>query len=352
MDSPPDDEVYYSPAEYRVRLFLSVDLSGSTAFKNSSNGEKIHGATPKWVTVFQHFYSDFPNRFRTNYVTQKNDLVGTDRGPEIWKAVGDELVFCGRVTNKKSVAASLTAFIKTLHDYRKYLLSEGLDLNVKGAGWIAAFPEPNRAVQLRPIPDKKDFISATEALELAADDRPFDYDFLGKAIDSGFRVATSASPERFALCAQLARLLAGTEPGFGFDYEIRLDQPMLLKGVNRGEPYPALYIDTMAHLKSEALRKKERELLGRHAAPSRERLADYLKMYCDLVGTDEIMLALDAQQAKPAAPTSYSEHRDLMATHLTAERGREFDGTETEVATADADIAAIEPGEDLNPLSE
>ena len=66
--------------EYRVRLFLSVDLSGSTAFKNSKDGEgRKTGEPPNWVIVFQRFYSDFPSMFATEFRQQKNAGVGLAR---------------------------------------------------------------------------------------------------------------------------------------------------------------------------------------------------------------------------------------------------------------------------------
>jgi hypothetical protein len=350
---PDDDDTYYVPAEYRVRLFLSVDLSGSTAFKNSKEGEKIEqGATPKWVSVFQHFYSDFPARYRTNFQKLVSVAVGDDGCPEIWKAVGDELVFCGCVSNKKSVAVALTAFISTLHEYRIYLVDNEIDLNLKGASWIAAFPEPNRTVQLKVPTGQQPFISATEAIEASADSNPFDFDFLGKAIDSGFRIAGSATPERFVLCAQLARLIVSFGPDLGFGHAIRFDQPLLLKGVNRGEPYPTLYIDSMTHLPSEPLRKKERELLKCSEAPEPDKLAEYLKLYCQLVHTDEIMLKLDAHAGPPVVPASYSKHRIRMADHLKQEKGREFNGEEPQGTLAEGSNEPIVQEEDLNPLSD
>lgn len=197
-----------------------------------------------------------------------------------------------------------------------------------------------------------DLFSASEALEAAADQRPFDYDFLGKAIDTGFRVAGAAKPERFVLSVQLARLLASAPPGFGFDYEIRLDQPIFLKGVNRGEPYPVLYIDTMTHLSVEGIRKKERALLNPNGAPGRELLADYLHTYCQVVGTDEIMLPADTLDEVPLEPASYSEHREAIAEHLRQERGRGSDGMkedETDPADGTEEIPA---GEDLAPLQD
>lgn len=321
------ENLRFEAAEYRVRLFLSVDLSGSTAFKNSKEGKaRQAGAAPIWVTVFQKFYTDFPSLFSAEFQLHKNDSVGADACPELWKAVGDELVFCGRVTNKKSCAVALDTFVRTLHQYRRQLSSQGVDLNVKGAGWLAAFPEPNRTVQLRTRDTGFELLPASEALEYSADKEPFEFDFLGKAIDTGFRVASKAQPDRFVLSVQLARLLASNGPELGFGHQVRLNRPSILKGVNKDEPYPLLYIDTMEHLLTRAAKKLEREVLREDEAPNQEKLAEYLSAYCQVVGTDEIMLKTDSNADEVDPPESYSTHKELISEHLAGEKKTEFDG--------------------------
>ncbi|MBO9466212.1 hypothetical protein J7443_13295 [Tropicibacter sp. R15_0] len=211
---PDIEQLRFEAAEYRVRLFLSVDLSGSTAFKNSSDGEaREAGATPNWVTEFQKFYSDFPSLFASTFQQQMNSGMGEHECPKLWKAVGDELVFCGRVKSKKACVVALNSFVKTLLDYRKRLQDLKVNLNVKGAGWLAAFPEPNRTVELRVRGGQPELLPTSEALEISADEEPFEFDFLGKAIDTGFRVASNAQPERFVLSVQLARLLTSNAAG-------------------------------------------------------------------------------------------------------------------------------------------
>jgi hypothetical protein len=248
------------------------------------------------------------------------------------------------------VAVALIAFIETLHSYRKLLQDGKIDLNLKGAGWLAAFPEPNRAVQLSFDEGALAPLSASEALELAADEHPFSYDFLGKAIDTGFRVAGTAKPERFVLSVQLARLLAGLPSGSGFDHHIRFDKPHFLKGVNQGEPYPLLYIDTMTHLVVEDIRQKERSLLGNGNIPDRPELAAYLDAYCEVAGTDEIILPGDAHGDALAGPDSYKVHREQIALHLLQEQGRDYDETIGEDQIDDGELDELEDEEILNPL--
>jgi hypothetical protein len=317
----------FEAAEYRARLFLSVDLSGSTAFKSSKDGEaRKAGATPNWVTVFQKFYSDFPSLFAAEFQSQTNASVGSDSCPKLWKAVGDELVFCGRVTNKKSCAVALDAFVKTLHEYRKRLADQDVSLDVKGAGWLAAFPEPNRTVQLRVRDGDLELLPASEALEVSADKEPFDFDFLGKAIDTGFRVASNAQSGKFVLSVQLARLLANQGTKLNFGHQVRLEQPSILKGVNKNEPYPILYIDTLDYLPTKTAKQLERELLGEDTPPNQEKLSAYLRAYCEVVGTDEIMLKIDNSADEVTVPESYSKNKELISNHLSGEKQREFDG--------------------------
>lgn len=341
------EDLRFEPAEYRVRLFLSVDLSGSTAFKNSKDGEaRQTGATPYWVTVFQKFYSDFPVMFASEFQQQTNASVGSDSCPVLWKAVGDELVFCGRVTNRKSCAVALDTFVKALHKYRKSLADDGVDLNLKGAGWLAAFPEPNRTVQLRVRQGDPELLPASEALEVLADKHPFEFDFLGKAIDTGFRVASKAQPDKFVLSVQLARLLASNGPELGFGHQVRFERPGVLKGVNKNEPYPMLYLDTMEYLPTKEARLLEREVLREDEAPNQNKLASYLDAYCCVVGTDEIMLKPENNSEDVGAPESYSTHKGRIAEYLLQEEQREYRGEGNGHGGGDVALEEIA----LNPL--
>ena len=193
------------------------------------------------------------------------------------------------------------------------------------------------------------YLTASETLEAAADAQPFEFDFLGKAIDTGFRVASLAKPERFALSVQLARLLASCPQGFGFDHDIRFEEPVFLKGVNGGDPYPVLYIDTLRHLATENIRAQERRLLGQHEAPTRDELGRYLAEYCAVVGTEELRLPLVADHGEIEPPQSYIAHQPKISEHLEAEKDRETgDVTNSEPESGEGG----EPleGEDLKPL--
>ncbi|KAB7783665.1 hypothetical protein F8B43_3588 [Methylorubrum populi] len=134
-------------------------------------------------------------------------------------------------------------------------------------GWTAAFPAPNITV---PVVDKHSPISESEhgllddeSIEADGDINPSKFEFLGKEIDAGFRVAKHAGADRFALSLEAAYLLAqGCAEGacsFPFTYGGREE----LKGVIGGRPYPIVAIDTERRASRRRVSAYERTLSGR-----------------------------------------------------------------------------------------
>ena len=167
----------------------------------------------------------------------------------------------------------------------------------------------------------------SEALESAADDEPFEHDFLGKAIDTGFRVAASAERSRFAISVQLARVLLSLKAGEASSHTVRVDEPSILKGVNDGAPYPTLYIDTMEGFQFERVRIQERDLFEGNAKDP-AKIRSYLDDYCSAVGTEDIALpdrideeaTGNVREVEP--PRSYLKLRESLTNALAKERHR------------------------------
>lgn len=325
-----------SPADYRVRLFLSADLSGSTAYKNSPAGLERQDGVPTWVSAFQNFYVEFPSLLEDIYARKQVGTVTGGRCPQLWKAIGDELVFCGRVYSRVEIARCIDVFVEALHDYRRTLSDAAATrgkIDLKGAAWLAAFPEPNLAVRLRRGSDDIEHLSMSEALEAAADAEPFAHDFLGKAIDTGFRVGASAERSRFAVSVQLARVLLSLKPGDASSHTVRADLPRSLKGLNEGAPYPVLYIDTMEDFPFKAVREQGQDLFGGGLGDS-TKLRAHLDAYCTVVGTEDIALPDNFDTARAgvaqqlddqpvlALPQSYTELREMLTVALEKERSR------------------------------
>ncbi|MBO1905626.1 hypothetical protein KHP60_09905 [Microvirga sp. 3-52] len=228
---------------YRLRLFLSVDLVGSTAYKSGpgkepdSNPESEYPNRPTWVGNIQKFFTDFPEIFRAQVSKVWEGADASAPSPQVWKTIGDEIVFCLRLRTSNDLVKTIAAFVHALQDYGLILERDGGYLDVKGAGWVAAFPVPN--ITIRRSGSSVDEASdlRDESFEEEADSAPAQFEFLGTEIDAGFRVARHAAPDRFVLSAQLALLLVSacgeSQSPFHFHYHGR----ETMKGVLNGREY-------------------------------------------------------------------------------------------------------------------
>lgn len=93
--------------DYRLRLFLSIDLSGSTEYKVKNNLRKDN-LYPKWVhTITKGFYDTFPSIFENECSELKCEAF-----PKIWKKIGDEIIFCNRILSDDHFGNCVLAFKK------------------------------------------------------------------------------------------------------------------------------------------------------------------------------------------------------------------------------------------------
>ncbi len=299
--------------QYRVRLFLSVDLTGSTSFK-SKNESFV------WLKAFQEFYSEFPRRFSENYERTCKDIPGLAEHhavhlPKIWKTIGDEILFVNRVYCVTHLGAYVTAFSKTLHEFGASVQGNH-DLNTKGNGWIAAFPSPNCSIQVR-SPDNEDPISGhgdlnTEVFEAAVDTNPENFDFLGKGIDSGFRIARNSTIDTFTISPALAFLLVkakGNPDATKFDGDLVFHEPQRFKGVVGDRPYPVISIDTVRSADERRLKDLEAELLQKPAiVQEMKQLRAYLETYIDMRGIEMPCLKLSDNDDDEELPKHYHDY--------------------------------------------
>ena len=158
------------------------------------------------------------------------------------------------------LACATGAFLDALdEDAANILISAGKRLDVKGAGWIAAFPVPNITVKITEDADAAD-IQIDEEFEKRADETPSEFDFLGKEIDSGFRVARyKQTSDRFTPSAELAWMLClahrhrlFTTPQFLYHGR------QILKGVIGDRPYLIISLDSERNPLRRMTRARER----------------------------------------------------------------------------------------------
>ena len=220
--------------EYRLRLFLSVDLVGSTAFK-SRVGDSRNSTNQRlvWVHVISHFYREFPREVTRQFKHfSGSNFLDDNSCPSVWKTVGDEIVFCCRLRDTEHLRVCIAAFVASLKQYGAHLEQLKHNLDVKASGWVAAFPVPNVTVPIAGRGNDEEFDELTgERVETDADNSPHEFDFLGKHIDAGFRIAQFARADQFAVSLELAWLIsANFRDNFPFLYLGRRE----LKGVLSG----------------------------------------------------------------------------------------------------------------------
>lgn len=271
--------------EYRVRLFLSVDLTGSTNFKSKSGQSNLD-----WLKAFQKFYGEFPVLFSNKYteicgVTEDIGEREEAISPKVWKTIGDEIIFVNRVDSITHLGAYVKAFSTSLIEFGE-MVETTYGLNTKGNGWLAAFPSPNCSIQLSKTgsrdPFSGEFEVLTEDFELEVDQTPHDFDFLGKGIDGGFRISRNSTIDTFTISPALAFLLCKAKRNKDttkFDCDFLFHEPQIFKGVVGEKPYPIVSIDTNRDPQLKKIYDLQAELLQKPVVADSEILSSYLEKY-------------------------------------------------------------------------
>ncbi|TCQ09902.1 hypothetical protein C8J34_102303 [Rhizobium sp. PP-F2F-G36] len=334
---------------YRVRLFLSVDLTGSTAYKQKS------GDNLKWIKVFQLFYGTFPKILSDEYDEACKHSPGIHKHevetghPKLWKTVGDEILFCAKVESACHLGACISAFIEALKIFGS--TAKKHELNTKGNAWVASFPTPNcsispvkvdAGVNNDSLNGKSDL--PTEENEQSVDAQPSSFDFLGKGIDAGFRISKNSEIDTLTLSPGLGVLLAqaaGSHRSTGFKKSIRLVEMQIFKGVADSKPYPVLTIDTLRDELHESLLKKQRMLLKLPEPPGNDELELYLKDYLQYheIEIPKIKQTYSEQIFDP--PDFYVAYCDKW--HAEMERLKAEDRRREEAAGADGEENGVSP---------
>jgi hypothetical protein len=261
------------------------------------------------VQQFRQFYQQFPKALLSKFAETTTGKSAGDlsaKAPKVWKTIGDEILFCCRVNSVEHVACCVTAFIQALEEIGKSFEANDVPLDVKGAGWLAAFPAENISIEIfnGKIASQNNDLP-TEVFEAGADINPHQYDFLGTGIDTGFRIAKNASSERLTASVGLAYILcqAARHGHFGGTFEYHGRERF--KGVNRDQPYPVVSISSERDEKKRTLKERERMVTQEQPA-SPVALGDFLH---DFMINEKIDLPIlpateGSQEFDP--PTSYS----------------------------------------------
>lgn len=86
------DNTYW---DWKLRLFASADIAGSTAFK----ARRSEAVVPEWAPTFREFLLSFPDAVQTEYSRLPDKSPVTDLTLKPWKFSGDEAIFCVQLRN-------------------------------------------------------------------------------------------------------------------------------------------------------------------------------------------------------------------------------------------------------------
>ena len=200
------------------RLFLSVDMVGSTDFKATSPAHGPEG----WLEIFRKFFNFFPLMLAGQIGFE---FLDEDETPavDVWKAMGDEVIFTAQPSSPEELTRILHVLLKTMRAYEGQHF-ERLPLRLKGTAWLADFSRNNIVLD---IPE----LSSSHATHL---------DFIGPDLDLGFRLSKFARPASFVLSLDLVEMLLGAQNASTIAlYLVGREQ---LKGVMFGRPYPIIWM--------------------------------------------------------------------------------------------------------------
>lgn len=231
----------------KSKLFVSCDLVGSTQFKQ---------AKPGWQKVFLSFYREFPQFVARENVAHATAAERESLGFELWKAVGDELIFEVHVRAEEEVGFAIRVWLAAMKAYEAETLAE-FGLALKGGAFIATFPGPDSesTIPRDPMIEESDepvVLLNHTALQGKRTHTRFLYDYFGPSIDTGFRIFGLSSRRYFTLSVEAAwALSAAAYTAAGSQHQQHLhhvDDVILhgthaLKGVWADREYPVFAID-------------------------------------------------------------------------------------------------------------
>jgi hypothetical protein len=230
-----------------LRFFISVDIVGSTNYKVSLTKEDSQ--VQPWLQFFSDFYKYFPlilNKFVD--INSKEFNISEVRDLKIWKLLGDEIIFYIELADFRETELYIVSLIDAIWDFQDSYMPDKLSL--KASSWIAGFPVNNS--------------------EFFIDEK---IDFIGPAIDTGFRLSKFASDEKLVISVDLALLLLrrNNEKLYYF-----FDGYQVLKGLFSNKKYPIISIDirkiklssedeVMCYSKEKALKKLCKNFIEDHS---------------------------------------------------------------------------------------
>lgn len=290
----------------QLLLFLSVDVVGSTAYKNSHREED--GVQP-WLQFFKDFYQDFPEFLARAAGKQATKVV-----PSIWKTAGDELIFTVPIECHTEALRHVVAFRCAIGDYDAETTKKKLPLGFKACAWVAGFPVINAEVRA------------------GGNSGP---DYIGPLVDAGFRLAKYSDERRFVVSVELALLLAEAIDEIHLNPIFYYDGKQPLKGVLSERPYPIIWIDML-----DGNKPLDEELLGIPKASAQpKKLAKFCREFIESLAPQLVIPYITACNKFSTVP---EKHQRILANQANDPQELLHSG-EAEPAGGDMEVSLDEP---------
>lgn len=238
------------PLPWQRRMFASVDIIGSTSFK-----QRYSEDSGRWAGTFKLFFDEFPTTLRACFENVEGSPDGKPASPmRVWKFIGDEILFATELTRHEEVAHHMLAFKDAINEYSNQLKKKrDLSLALKGTMWGAGFPVTN-----------------AEVTPILGDGTSTPNDYLGPCIDQGFRLCAHADARRIPVSVDLAYMVARTGLASNVPLVFQCDEPKSHKGVSY--LYPHICLDRLNEERSA-----EDKILNRREPVNLHDLQTYLE---------------------------------------------------------------------------
>lgn len=334
-----------------LRIFFSIDLLGSTAFKQRESKQPGDG----WLPVFLGFYQDSHLFFQEEWtrvcsVFEKNRVKGLGEAPAFWKGAGDEVIFTKQLRSVNDALGSILCLKGVVAKHRAVFTDKRPDLNIKSTAWTAGFPVTNAEIAISgrskmPLESETLFDNLLRVYlyknrnetwsdpELARAARDMVIDYLGPSIDLGFRLSGWATARRIPVSLELLMMLSRActelrpEVRKALENDLKIakllrihyDKRRDLKGIIF--PYPLVWIDGDPE---NLLNQAEDQLSGAKVLPYEQ-----LEVFCERFLDNTTLLRYRPYIETPDGTVSFGEipdvHRKIrkdMADNFKAEHER------------------------------
>ncbi|MEC9346658.1 MAG: hypothetical protein VYB54_10540 [Pseudomonadota bacterium] len=339
----------YEAIRPKLRLFLSVDLIGSTSLKHNgtfpikdpSDISSIEQFGADWFGTIAEFFRIFEEKLQENWsetqkryshrVAQLEEIPCKfgDTEIEFWKGNGDEMIFVVELQDLDCLRCAMSVWFDTIIDYKKSIKSNGLD--VKSTAWLAGFPVNNTEIvitsrghdisvdQIDLNPYKRNLILLDKWYHDRESREKLKKDYIGPSIDLGFRLSGLSTSRQMMISADLAFALtkfSNVASPLSFDHlninylKLRYEGEVVLKGVLRGKGYPLFWIDLS---QDDEYSLAHDDLTGQKYV-DRDKIARYCTHFFTKYGNSLIkpFIYVDGEYQISEPPPNYRQHIKKM----------------------------------------